>query len=190
MLLRRILIEKRLVALPLGVGLLINVFVYAGVVYPLVVKSADAGAHAAAATAALKAAQDNHASANELLSGKDRAERALTTFYNKVVPGDLAAARRITYARLPALARRANVRYDAGTFEIDRDDKNAKLGRLHIHLILQGDYENLRQFIYALEVSPDFVIIDDVTLAQPDAGMPLTLTLELSTYFRTHADGA
>jgi hypothetical protein len=33
------------------------------------------------------------------------------------------------------------------------------------------------------------VIIDDVTLAQNDAGKPLTLTLELSTYFRLGVNG-
>ena len=35
-------------------------------------------------------------------------------------------------------------------------------------MVLQGDYENLRQFIYELESAPEFVIIDDVTLvAEP-----------------------
>ena len=102
---------------------------------------------------------------------------------------DLATARRLTYARLPALARQTNVRYDAGTFDIERDTKNPRLGRLRVRLVLQGDYENLRRFIYEVETSPDFVIIDDVTLAQADAAMPLTLTLELSTYFRATGNG-
>ena len=52
----------------------------------------------------------------------------------------------------------------------------------------QGDYESFRQFIFALESAPEFVIIDDVTLAQSDASKPLTLTLELSTYFRLGAN--
>ena len=33
------------------------------------------------------------------------------------------------------------------------------------------------------------VIIDDVTLAQPDPAKPLVLTLELSTYYRLGAHG-
>ena len=41
--------------------------------------------------------------------------------------------------------------------------------------MLQGDYESFRQFIYALESAPQFVIIDDVTLAQTDPTKPLTL---------------
>ena len=188
-LLKRILIEKRLLVLPLVAGLVINAFVYAGVVYPLAVKSADAKAHAEAAASALKAAEADRASAGELVSGKARAEQELATFYSKVVPADLPAASRVTYARLPQLARNANVRYNAGTFEIARDEKHARLGRLSIKLILQGDYENLRRFIYDLETSPEFVIIDDVILVQADTSMPLTLTLELSTYYRTSTNG-
>jgi len=184
---RRILAEKRFVVAPLAIGLLANIFVYAAVVYPLAKQSADAGARAQAAAAALKTAEADQVSASELLTGKTRAEEELTTFYTKVVPPDLSAARRMTYAHLPELARQANVRYEAGTFEIERDVKNARLGRLRMRLVLQGDYENLRRFIYAVETSPEFVIIDDVTLAQPDAAMPLTLTLELSTYFRATA---
>ena len=55
---------------------------------------------------------------------------------------------------------------------------------------LQGDYENLRQFIYDLESSPEFIIIDDVTLLQPDPDRPLVLTLQLSTYYRLGTNGA
>jgi len=38
-------------------------------------------------------------------------------------------------------------------------------------------------------MSPEFVIIDDVTLAQDDPGKPLLLTLELSTYYRLESNG-
>jgi hypothetical protein len=187
--LRRILMEKRFLALPLLLGLLANIFVYVLVVYPLGVKSAGARERADAAAVALKAAERESTTARELVSGKARAEEELVTFYDKVVPASLAAARRITYARLPELARRSSVRYEAGTFDTERDTKDNRLNRLHMHLVLRGDYENLRRFIYDLETSPEFVIIDDVALVQPDAAMPLTLTLELSTYYRTQANG-
>lgn len=188
-LLTRILVEKRFVVLPLVVGLLADAFVFAAVVYPLTKKSADASARARTAAVALKSAEADHAAASELITGKARAEEGLTTFYASVVPANLAAARRLTYARLPTLARQASVRYEAGTFDVERDVKNARLSRLHMRLVLQGDYENLRRFIYAVETSPEFVIIDGVTLTQADANMPLTLTLELSTYFRAPTNG-
>ncbi len=54
-------------------------------------------------------------------------------------------------------------------------------------MVLQGEYENIRRFVYELETAPEFVIIDDVTLTQADAAKPLTLTLELSTYYRLGA---
>jgi hypothetical protein len=186
---KRILMEKRFLALPLFLGLLANIFVYILVVYPLGVKSAGARERADAAAVALKGAEQESTAARELVSGKARAEEELVTFYNKVVPASLAAARRITYARLPELARRSSVRYEAGTFDTERDTKDNRLNRLHMHLVLRGDYENLRRFIFDVETSPEFVIIDDVTLVQPDAAMPLTLTLELSTYYRTQANG-
>jgi hypothetical protein len=40
-----------------------------------------------------------------------------------------------------------------------------------------------------LETASPFVIIDDVELAQSDPAKPLTLVMELSTYFRLGANG-
>ena len=55
-------------------------------------------------------------------------------------------------------------------------------------MVLQGDYGNIRQFIYELESAPEFVIIDDVTLAESAADEPQTLTINLSTYFQQDAN--
>ena len=67
--------------------------------------------------------------------------------------------------------------------------QNQRLGRMRISMTLQGDYNSVRQFIYELETTPTFVIIDDVTLAQNDPERPLALSLELSAYFRTALNG-
>ena len=67
--------------------------------------------------------------------------------------------------------------------------KNQRLGRLRISMVLEGDYDSVRRFIYELETTPGFVIIDDVTLAQNDPDRPLALSLELSAYFRTGLNG-
>jgi hypothetical protein len=53
-----------------------------------------------------------------------------------------------------------------------------------IRMVLQGEYDNLRQFIYALESAPEFVIIDDVVLVEGTGDEPLRLTIDLSTYYR------
>ena len=67
--------------------------------------------------------------------------------------------------------------------------KNQRLGRLKISMVLEGDYDSIREFIYELETTPGFVIIDDVTLAQNDPTKPLALSLELSAYFRMGLNG-
>ena len=188
-LVKRILAEKRALVVPLLVALLLNVGVYAFVVYPLEVRSAGAIDRASAAVAALKDAERDQAAARGLVTGRTRAEQELATFYDTVVPADLVAARRMTYARLPALARKAMCRYEAGTSEVDRNIKSHRLGRWHIRMVLQCDYANFRRFIYELETSQDFVIIDDVTLAQVDQNKPIAATLELSTYYRSSANG-
>ena len=122
------------------------------------------------------------------------ADQELARFYRDVLPADFSAARRMTYAWVPALARRASVRYEARHSEIElsrEQDRgsDARLARLKTRVVLQGDYEGIRQFVYELETSPEFVIIDDVAIAQAEANKPLTLTLELSTYYRLGADG-
>ena len=93
----------------------------------------------------------------------------------------------MTYATLPALAKKTSVRYEARTMEIQAVEKDARLGRMTIRMVLQGGYENLRQFIYELESAPNFIIIDDVTLVEGQGGE--ALTINLSTYFRLRANG-
>jgi hypothetical protein len=186
---KRILVEKRALAVPLLLGLLINIGVYVLVVYPLGVKSATAADRALAAAAAVKAAEADYTAAKALVTGKSRAEQELATFYDEVVPSDLSAARRLTYAALPRLARKANVRYEQARYAPDSTvKKDARLGRLVITIVLQGEYESFRQFLYELESAPEFVIVDHVTIGQNDPAKPLAFSLELSTYYRLNAN--
>ena len=189
-LLKRILVEKRAIVLPLAIAALANIGVYALVVYPLNVKAATATERAAAAAEALKAAERDEAAARALVTGKSRADQELATFYDRMLPGSLPAARNMTYTRVPALAQKADVRmvsrHEAPDQVLLRE---GRVGRLQTRIVLQGDYNGIRRFIYALETAPEFVIIDDVALTQAEANKPLTLTLELSTYYRLGANG-
>jgi Tfp pilus assembly protein PilO len=186
---RRIVVEKRILIIPLAFGMVVNLAIYALVVYPLGVKSASAAGRAAAATEALKAAEQDHESARALVTGKIRAEHEISTFYDEVLPGDLTAARRLTYAALPALAQKSNVQYQQSRYDPEKVEKDERLGRLHIRMVLVGDYEGFRQFIYEFENSPEFVILDNFTMTQSDPAKPLVLTLELSTYYRSGEHG-
>jgi Tfp pilus assembly protein PilO len=184
-LLRRILAEKRSIVIPLAAVVLVNVLVYALVVYPKGQQQAATIDRANAAAASRQSAEREQTAARALVEGKTRAAQELATFYHDVLPADLTAARRTTYDMLPALAKKTNVTWaERHTENETASEKPAHLGRLKIRMVLQGDYENLRRFIYALESASEFVIIDDVTLAQSDPAKPLTLTLELSAYYR------
>jgi len=184
---RRILVEKRVWLIPLALGIVANIAVYLLVVYPLAVKSAGAEDRAAAATLALQAAERDLAGARNLVAGKTRAEQELATFYNKVLPTDLPSARRLTYATLPSIARKSNVKFVERRLDVEPIKKGSQLGILKIDTEWQGDYESLRRFIYELESAPAFVIIDNVALAQSDPAKPLELALKLSTYYRLRA---
>jgi len=186
---KRIFVDHRLLISTIALGMLANIGVYALVVYPLGVKSAGAADRARAAATSLKEAEREHAAARALVLGKTRADEELSTFYDRVLPSDELAAVRLTYVPLPAIARKANVRMLSRRWQPEAIKKDARFGRLRIVASLQGEYEGFRRFIYELESAPEFVIIDDVTLLQGEAGKPLTLTLELSTYYLLGAHG-
>lgn len=186
---KRILVEKRALVIPIALGVIVNAGAYGLWVYPLGVKSAGAADRAAAGAQSLQSSERDFAGARELVLGKSRADQELSTFFDKVLPADLPSARRLTYATLPALAKKANVKLLDRRFEVDPPIKNARLGLLKVHTQWQCDYESFRQFIYELESAPPFVIIDDVSLSQNDATKPLTLILQLSTYYRLGANG-
>ena len=189
-LLQRVLVEKRPLVIPLVIVLLVNAAVYALVVYPLGVKQAGAEDRANAAGTALRAAEQELASAQALVTGKGRAETELATFYDKVLPSDLSAARRMTYVSLPRLAQKTNVRFGDRHTEVEKSrQKDTRLGRLQIRMGLSGDYESFRQFLYELETAPEFVIIDDITLTQGDGSRPLAFTVQLSAYYRLGPNG-
>ncbi|HEV8208779.1 MAG TPA: GspMb/PilO family protein [Vicinamibacterales bacterium] len=186
---KRVLNEKRALIVPLILGLIGNMAAYGLWVYPLEVKSAGAANRAAAAARSLQLAERELTAARELVTGKSRADQELTTFFEKVLAPSLPAARDLTYATLPSLAKKSNVKMLDRRFEIAKPEKNARLGLLKVHTAWQCDYESFRQFIFALESAPPFVIIDDVSLAQNDPTKPLMLVIELSTYYRLGANG-
>ena len=187
---QRILREKRSMIVGLALAIVANIAVYAFEVYPLAVKSANAAERAVAAERERQAAERDAAAARELINGKSRADRELMTFYGEVLPGDLPSARRLTYKPVVEMARKANVKFERRSEDVDlKQVKKTGLGRLHTKIQFECDYESFRNFIYELESAPEFIIIDDVALAQPDPAKPLALTLEMSTYFRASSDG-
>ena len=188
--LTRILQEKRRVIIPLASVLALNLAVYALVVYPLSVRVRSIEQRETAAMQQLKAAQDEDAAARAVLEGRDRADVALKEFYKTVLPSSLSSARDITYLRLNQLAQRHRIRTKSKHSVSDRE-KRGTLSRLRVTLDLEGNYDDVRQFIYEIESGSDFLVIDSVQLSQDAvSGAPLALTLALSTYYRSEANAA
>lgn len=188
---RRVAAEKRGVLVPILAGLVLNVILYVAVVYPLRVSVRSAESRGEDAARELTVAQSDDAAARAVLQGRDRTDTALKRFYKDVLPADLAGARRITYLRLSQLAKQEEVRIERRSYADPDTDAEGRLSRLRITMTIQGDYENVRQFIYQLESGSDFIVIDDVSLAQgTEPNAPLTLTLAISTYYRAEPNGA
>jgi Tfp pilus assembly protein PilO len=183
-LVRRAAAEHRRLVIVLGAAVLVNVALYALVVYPLSDRVANVTARERAAEQALAQARADHAQASGILTGKSRASAELTTFYNDVLPHDLAGARRLTYLRLAQLARESDLEYRRATYS-PVVESGSTLTRLQIQIVLEGTYPDMRAFIYQLETSREFVVIDNVQLAEgSNAEGALVVTLDLSTYYR------
>jgi Tfp pilus assembly protein PilO len=182
---RRVVTERRAAVLPLMVFLLGNVAVLALVVFPLQRSVAGLKQSELDALTARGQAQKLEAAAKAAQLGKDRAEQELTKFYSQVLPVDAQAASQLTYSWLDRLAKESGVEFDRSTFKED-EVRESRLRRWTGKPKLVGDYASVRKFLYAVETAEEFVIIEEVGLAQLEAtrsGDMLELDLSLATYF-------
>lgn len=185
--LRRVIAEHRRLFTTLAVLILANIAVYAFIVYPLGQRVANSQQRDEAAEQGLAAARAEHALATGTLTGKDRASTELTTFYRDVLPADVSGARRLIHLRLLQLARESGLQFQRWQFE-RVEDRDSTLSSLRTEMILSGSYDDMRTFIYELETAPEFVVVENVSLAEEDANAgALVVTLQLATYFRDEA---
>ena len=187
MTLGRVLTEKRRIVVPLVIAVLANVLLYAVVVFPLGRQVASAETEANAERDLLNRARQDHRAAKATVTGKQQADAALQKFYKDVLPVSDSAARRLTYTRLSQLAEQANVRLEQGA-NILTQEKDSTLMKSTTSYTLAGDYRDVRRFIYSLETTPEFVVLENVALTSPGeqaAGRGLAMRLEIATYFRS-----
>lgn len=183
---RRVIAEKRIAALLVALGLIVDAGLYALVVYPEFVRVEDARLRASAAAAGLEAARRRFEMARLAADGKARADDELLAFHEEILPRDLAGARALTFARLAALASEHGLLMERRASATDREEESV-LARLQVSMLLSGAYRDIRRFIHALETAPEFLIIEEIVLSQGDeteAGEVLSLVL--STYYRHH----
>ncbi len=187
--LRRVLKEKRRVVGPIALGLAANLVLYAAALVPLEARVRRASTRAEAARADLAEARARYAAAQAAIERARRASAALQTFYREILPADWSAARRVVYGDLDARARRFRLRPTRTGTESERDDERP-LARLGVTMTVAGDYRDIREFLYDLESSDDFIVIDHVSLTQSEqSDAPVVLTIQVSTYYRAEGRG-
>jgi hypothetical protein len=179
----RVMADHRRWLLPVGIVLAINLIVLAAVVLPLRQSVESGSTRAEASARSLREAMADLKDAEATRDGQSQAAIDLDRFYASVLPVDLSSARRITGVKLSQLARSHDVRFENGAATTE-SLKGSTLERLRVKYSLSGDWDDIRQLIYAIETGPDFVVIDNVELAEGEGNAPLSLTLDLSTYYR------
>ena len=183
--LSRIVREHRAALLPLAVVLVINIAVLAVVVWPLSQRVTSNESRAIAAERAQAAANADFRRVEGALQGTARASTDLETFYGRILPSDITAARRMTHLRFQQKAREHGVRYQRGTTTEEQLD-DSSLARLSVSVALSGEYDDIRSLLYELENSDDFFVIENVSLTEGNSDdNELSVALLVSTYYRT-----
>jgi len=192
MTLGRVLQEKRRIVFPLVLAIVANVLLYALVVFPLGRQVASAEQESRAQREALNRARQDYQQAKATVTGKQQADAALARFYKDVLPVTPSAARTLTYTRLAQLAKQANVRLEQGHNAVDHETAS-KLSKLTTTYTLTGDYRDVRRFIYSLETTPEFIVLENVALTSAGetapGGRSLAISLDIATYFRSSDAG-
>jgi hypothetical protein len=179
----RVYAEKRRLVWAIAIGALVNLVVYAAVIYPRTSTAGALEARAQAAALQRMQAQADLNAAEATRTGQERATQQLTRFYDTVLPQGQDGARRITYRRLATIADESNLDYDRRTIQT-KHERDSLLDHMDMTMVLEGDYRDVRRFIHRIETAPEFVVIQDISLVQGERNAPLTLTLQLSTYYK------
>ena len=188
-LLKRILQEKRtlvtivavILALDLGLSLL---------VYQWSNKVSQTETRAISAEGLLVQANTSYDAISETIDNKAIADSNLQRFYADVLPVGLANARIISSQFLVKLVEDTNLVLERETNAVDKES-GSRLARLRTTMVLAGEYEDIRQFIFELETAVEFILIEEVILSQGDeSDAELVLRLGIATYYRAEPDAA
>ena len=188
-LLTRILHEKRTPITVVAIILAIDV-VLVFAVYSWSTRASLAETRAAQAMEQRVQAQVTHAAVSATSANKTNADSELQGFYTEMLPSGLAGARIISSPFLVKLAEDTNLVLERRT-SVPEKERESLLARLRTTMVLAGEYEDIRQFIYELETAPGFIRIEEVVLSQGDESEEaLVLTLGVSTYYWAGPDAA
>ena len=186
---RRIVSEHRRIVYLIVGALLVNIALYALVVYPLSQRVQTGEQQAGDATRELVAARRTFESARGTVTGKKDADAELLKFYGDVLPTDLSAARRTLYPRLDQLARQSKLTTVRYRFDPEEGKKTGELRKLTMTLNLEGEYGDIRRFIHELETAPEFLVLESVVVTSNEEDRTLNVTARVATYYRATDNG-
>lgn len=181
--LKRVFFKNRKVLGFLGGLFLINFIAYGCAIYPLSQRVENFEKKDSAAELILQAARQEHEAAFAILAGTEQAAKELDKFYLEVLPADFNAARQLAYLRLDELSRQTNLRSERRMYA-PVEKQGSVLTGLSSEVLLRGSYQNIRNFLYELEVAQEFILIDDLSL-NLEKESALAVRLQLSTFFLT-----
>ena len=182
-LLNRILAEKRTFITVVGAILVIDVVLYAFAIYPWLAKVSQSEARMATAEAQIEQVRTAFGAATTAINNKTFSDNELERFYQEVLPRDLAGARLILSPFLDRLAEESDLVLERSS-SVPEKERESLLAQLRTTMMLAGEYEDIRRFIYAVETAPEFILIEEVILSKADeVEEALILTLGLSTYY-------
>jgi len=110
-----------------------------------------------------------------------KAQEDLAQFRKLLLPKNEFAKGVISH--LSDMAKRLNL--NLPTVSYKPGDEKEGMTKMEISFSVSGSYESLRRFVYAIESSSDFLIIEDLALAQHAKGAgALQLDIRLVTYLK------
>jgi hypothetical protein len=176
--------------LPLAVLVIANVAVLALLVLPRERRVASMTERVEESRHEAAMAQLTLTKVKEQRTSKALAEQQLKKFYEDVLPPGAREAQEMTKFALERLARESGV-IEKNSQTGYEPVKESRLERFISRVVLDGPYQNIRRFLYALEMAQPFVVIEKVELSPSNEsgmatgtqGNTIEVTLEISTYY-------
>lgn len=193
---RRVLSERRALVVPLVAALAINVLVFALAVLPLSRSVVGDEQRAEEVKQSLVAAHRVARVATDTKASQVQAGEELKKFYSDVLPASLSEARSLLYLEIATLAKETGLLHSTSIFTRDdiEDVENSALVRFGTNVSLSGDYAAIRRFLYHLETSEQFLVVEGVNLGEASTqqtGRAIEVVLQVATYYaRTMPPGA
>ncbi|HWB29058.1 MAG TPA: GspMb/PilO family protein [Vicinamibacterales bacterium] len=188
----RVYEDRRRVILPLAVLVAVAIAVLLLGVWPLQSRVAASETAALQARVELSTARRLERQAREAAANRTHADADLQTFYADVLPRDFATATRTTNRWLLEAAREAGLEFKASHFDW-APVRDSRLSRAFSTVTLSGNYASIRRFLYAMETASEFIVVEQVGLAEASSTRgnsgTLDVSLSVSTYFLSPAAG-